>query len=161
MRIGDIILVRDDEILGQLIDWAESGIYSHVAIYIGDEKIIEAQGLKVVGITSLDTYPFYDVGSVDLSDEEREDLVRYALTQIGTRYDWLLIFLLFLRLKLHINVPYKKRSRTICSTFVRDCFLHSGIKLTDIENCTPQEIANSPELKLNIGRECGGHVGSI
>lgn len=159
LQIGDLIFVRGSDLIGEIITWAESGKYSHVAIYAGNNLVIEAQGYRLISLASLDNYPIYDVGKVDMTDQQRSDLLTYAMTQRGLRYDWFLIFIIAVRLLLRINIPYKERAMRICSTFARDCFEHESITLTDIENCTPEELGESS--KITIYSAGGDGCGSV
>jgi cell wall-associated NlpC family hydrolase len=148
LQVGDIIFVKGDDLISRVIEFAENGPYSHVAIYAGNGQVIEAQGGRTIGFNNLSVYKNYDVGRVDMTDFQREALIRYAKTQFGKRYDWELVYVLFLKLVLHINKPYQEKTRRICSTFVRDCFDHVGITLTKIENCTPEDLAESLAVRI-------------
>lgn len=146
LQVGDLIFVRGEDIISDVINWAEHGKYSHVAIYVGDGQVIEAQGGRRISLAPLSNYRKYDVGKVDMTDQQREDLIKYAMTQRGLPYDWLLIFIIAVRLLFRINIPYIERSARICATFARDCFEHVSITLTDIVNCTPEELGESSKI---------------
>lgn len=149
MQAGDIIFVRGDDLLDELIEWAEDGVYSHVALYVGDGFVIEATGGNRIKLARLSSYASYDVGSVSMTDQQREDLIAYAMTQQGKRYDWALIGIIALRLLLRIDIPYAERALRICSTFIRDCFDYIRIQLTEIVNCTPQELSESKLINIS------------
>lgn len=148
LRVGDIIFVKGSTELDKMIELTERGKYNHVALYIGNGRVIESQGGREIGLANLSDYAVYDVGRVQMGVDQINELREYALAQQGKKYDWLLIIILALRLIFRINIPYKERSRRICSTFVRDCYSHIGINLTCIENCTPQELSRSIKIIL-------------
>lgn len=99
LKPGDIIFVRghftkitDDLIkLGELIH-DHSAEYVHVAIFLGDGVIAEAQGGRLSGTGELAQYKDnYDMGWIYLTDEQRAKLVDEAQQEYGLDYDWHLI----------------------------------------------------------------------
>jgi cell wall-associated NlpC family hydrolase len=151
MQIGDIVLVKGPGIISEAIEWAENGAYSHVCMYAGNGKVIEAQGARPIGYRSLSFYEgHYDIGYVNATREQRLRTLHSAESKIGQKYGWGLIFVLFLKLVLHINRPYNKHMGLVCSNFVVDAWKDGGVIITKDDKPTPQTVADSPEITIEV-----------
>lgn len=148
---GDLIFVRGTSPLSRGIELAEHGRYSHVAIYAGDGKVIEAQGGRTVGYNDLAAYAGkYDVGRVQCALFRRKQVLEYAKKQFGIRYDYTLIAFLFMKLTFQMDwsLKYKEHQAFICSTLVNDAWGESGVRLCPNDYPTPQELADSPLVQI-------------
>lgn len=153
LEIGDLILVKGTGLISKAIEDIEHSQYSHVAIYVGNNQLIEAEGFEKTGYVSIDKYK----GQADvykhvyLTEFDKRNLLKYLKEQVGTKYDYLLLLWEFLRYVKHIALPYKEYHSHICSTLANDAyqdikvFLCPGIILP-----SPADIAESKML-IKIG----------
>jgi uncharacterized protein YycO len=160
LKPGDLIFVRghlkylaDDAI--KLAETIETGMsfvkcYTHVAIYIGDGTVAEAQAGRKSGPAPLSCYEGnYDCGLVNLTDEQRQAVVDEAKRQYGRDYDWSLIGAIALKDVVGLDVKYHETNARICSTYVNDVFKKACyITLSDKEYPTPEDIALSKYVTL-------------
>lgn len=107
--------------------------YSHAALALGEESLIEAwwSGVRVRGIDSVrghyvDAYRW----KVGLSGGEVEAGLDWAHRQLGKGYGFgaLVGFVLEKWMRLRHN-PLVERNRVICSQFVDDCYWQAGVEL--------------------------------
>jgi uncharacterized protein YycO len=160
MQPGDLIFVRghltslvDDAI--KLVEHIETGMdfvkcYTHCAIYMGDNTVAEAQGGRKSGPAPLSLYEGnYDIGYVNLTDEQRQAVVEEAKRQYGRSYDWLLIGAIALKELAGVDVHYHEHESRICSTYINDVFKKACyITLSDKEYPTPEDIALSKYVTI-------------
>ena len=153
LKPGDIILVKGTGIISELIEDVSKGQYSHTAIYINKNIIVEAEGFEKTGYVNIDKYKGHaDVYRFDkLTDKEQLRIVMYLRKQLGTHYDYLLLFWEFLRYRLHILLPYKEFHNHICSTLARDAYKSIRLELCPgIKYPSPSEIGKS-KLLIKVG----------
>jgi hypothetical protein len=114
--------------------------YEHVALCVGDGRIIEMLG-NGIQEASLDKYRGvshrWSTNLIPLTDQERNEIVlagrRYLAQRIG--YSWFDYAALVLR-RFHIPAPHLKAyvestGHMICSQFVAACYLDGGHPLYD------------------------------
>lgn len=158
LKPGDLILVRGgNHIIGEIIDEFENhGTYSHVAGFVKDDIIIEANGTYSAAYNSIYNY----VGKADVyrcsivTEEERQRIIDYTKNQITIRgkYDWKLIFILAFNFIFKRNFKYKEPfNEKICSVLWRDAYKSAGVDLCyGIDYPNPQQISKS-DLLWKIG----------
>ncbi len=152
MKRGDLIFVRSKTITGMLIRLVTKSWANHVAIYLGDNKIIESNpgGVKILPvkkyIKSFTKKMRYYRILVD--DDVIENFVKKAESKKGYDYDYIqIISLLFLHLfkikKVISGIELQKL--TICSELVNDPAREAGIFFTNLpsSNITPGDIMDS------------------
>lgn len=150
MKLGDIILVHGTGFYGAVIGGIEHSIYCHTAGIVKDNEIIEAQGFQTTNYEGLDKYNGQaDVFTCDiLTDEQRDKIVKYAEKEVGSHYDWLLLFWEALRYLFHITLPYKEYHNHICSTLWNDAYKSVGIYLCPgIKYPSPSDLSESKLLR--------------
>ena len=89
LKKGDIILARYDRYVSS---WFIPGFYTHVALYIGDQRVVHAvtAGVKEEDILSLLRCDYICVlRPRGISDEEIEKSVKRAKSFIGLEYDFI------------------------------------------------------------------------
>lgn len=161
MNPGDIVFVHgstrnlvDDAImLGEtLIDHTPLlQNYVHCAIYIGDGKVAEIQGSKLSGEGLLSAYEGrYDVGELNLTDEQRAAVVAKAAQLYGRPYDWGDIAKIGIEALTHIDLPHKDcEGEFICCEYVRDVIRDAtGVVLSDKPLCNVEDLSLSPEIRI-------------
>lgn len=72
-----------------LVYFATKSDITHIAIYIGDGQVVEAIQNDKVRIASFPEHEEFIVGTAPLTDKQREDLVKWAKSQVGRKYSWL------------------------------------------------------------------------
>ena len=96
MQIGDILLVHgENSIISRAIEDLEGSIYTHTAGIVKENEIIEAEGFKATSYEPLSKYTGYtDIFTCDiLIDKQKDGIVKYVEKEVGSHYDWVLLFL--------------------------------------------------------------------
>ncbi|GIM45242.1 hypothetical protein DNHGIG_07910 [Collibacillus ludicampi] len=137
---GDIVFVRGHDPVSRIIEDVTHGPYSHVAIYVWGDRVIEAQGFRTVGFQRLSHYEGrYDAYRVNMTDEQVNNGLRWLLKQQGRRYDYWDLVVLFLKCAFNLKIPWREGKRIICSRLGRDFLFHCGMDIPD-ENMTPEDL---------------------
>lgn len=152
IKPADIILVSGTGKISKLIEEIENSKFSHSAIYVKNNELIEAEGIRKVGYQVLD---YYDeratVFRCDiLTNKQRNKIVEYVIKTIGYHYDFRLLFLELISYLFDILIPYKgdKDSR-ICSTLVVDAYRSVGVDLClGIGYPSPKDVSESELLRV-------------
>ena len=131
---ADIVLVHGDGPISQLIEDVEHSPYSHTTGWVQAGELIEANGFRRTGYQAADFY----AGHADVfrfagaTYEQLEKIIEYVKKEVGSRYDFLLLFLEAIRYGLHNNSLLQKwykepfNSR-ICSTLWVDAYRAVGL----------------------------------
>lgn len=85
-RAGDLIFVRGDSPLSWLIRYID-GQFSHVCIALSDRMVLEAKYWVNVRIAPM-TYSDYEVVNLNLTPEQRDEIVHAGIEYVGKRYDY-------------------------------------------------------------------------
>lgn len=162
MKPGDFYLTRISGATGVFITAAQWAIgdlsrYSHTGIYLGacfegddTEYVAEAMpgGLQ---INPLSKYHGKELihSEFDLTDQQRESIVNYAISKLGTPYSYLGYLYVGLTAFKHCPEWVKKEVSSsdalFCSQFVDWCYTQAGVKLFDDDriylDVTPGDLA--------------------
>ena len=151
-KLGDLVIVQGRGFFSHIIEDVTDSSYSHVAIIVNQEQVIEAMGLKRTGYQTINFYRGQDVFTCPLLTEiQRQQIVNFLINQIGTHYDYLLLFWELIRYGFHVLFPYTEDKKYICSTLAADAYKVAGVNLTPkIKYPSPADIANS-KLLTKIG----------
>jgi hypothetical protein len=153
IQTGDIILVRGNmPIVSSLVRWFTNSEYTHVAMAVSDELVIEIDINKDLAIRPL-TYDNYDVFRYKkgLSVSQQASLQYYA-TQVAKTskgYDWLRILQFACEKLFRTKKTFNEVHRFVCSEIVDNLYDHINIDLVperEDGNVTPGQLANSPKL---------------
>jgi cell wall-associated NlpC family hydrolase len=141
IKPGTIGLSQIPGITGWAIKWAlifcgDESRYAHAFIVGPNNTVIEARhgGVVVLPLTKDHPLPrgFLDV---PLTDEQREIIVREALSLVGTKYSYLdYIYLAAVRLGLPsdwLKAKVISRKHLICSQLCDEVYRRAGVKLFD------------------------------
>lgn len=143
-------MLRGRDPLSRAIEWITHSRYNHVAIYIGDGQVYEAERWHRANASPLSQYNgIYDVYTVPtLTDEQRAIIVQKAKSMSGIRYDYLDIARLFLRYVFGLNLAVDDPMRIICSELIFDAYLAASIRLVDRApyDISPEDLVESPLL---------------
>ena len=150
LRKGDILLAYGDGFIGEVIEEFENSEYCHTAGIVGVGLLIESNGFKKTGYENISIYKGKaDIFTCDiLTDEQRKKIVEYVKGEIGTVYDWILLFEEAIRLAFHIVISHKEFHNHICSTLWNDAYMSIGIILCpNIKYPSPADIGNSRMMR--------------
>lgn len=90
MQAGDIVFVRGKTLMSKLIRFFDKGEFSHVAMAVSPNLIIEAQyGTKVRIVPFRFNYEDCEIVDLGLTEEQRKQIQRNANKYVGKRYDYL------------------------------------------------------------------------
>lgn len=155
LKVGDLIFEKERSILGSLIRLATKSWANHVALYIGDGQVIEANpgGTKIKSVNKY-LYPILRkvrFFRINVSDDKILNMVEIAKTMNGYKYDYIQIISLFFLLKTGLKEELNGlefKNFTICSELIDLSAKKAGIVLTSISsaNVTPDDIMKSDLL---------------
>jgi hypothetical protein len=156
IKPGDVLFVWGKGIVPDIIEAVTHGP-SHVAIFVYDTTLYEAQGGREIGDCPLTDYTLGDCerlevwGDPDMTDEQRQKMVEYAKSLKGTPYDYVLIPLELLRVETGIPIGwYHENKHRICSSYVYDSATHAGRQWADDPLCTPEGLRGFGVLQRKV-----------
>ena len=144
MKPGDVIFMKPETFIGRMVTRIDGGPYSHVAIAVSDTHIVEAQGFRFSRI-----WPVYGhevlVVDLGLTEEQRIDIVKNAISVTGRWYDYPVIIGYFLKnvFNWEIKALWNSQNRLICSELVSTLLLsvgYVGAKELYHKNISPREL---------------------
>jgi Permuted papain-like amidase enzyme, YaeF/YiiX, C92 family len=147
LKPGDIVLVEGNSRLSAIIKFLTQSTWSHAALYVGERPgdnapngepnvLLEAEADSGVVTVPLSKYLGFNIRicrSVGLDDENKNEVVGYALARIGMQYDSKQIVDLARYLFPYPPVPiwFRRRmlaigsgdpTKAICSTLIAEAF---------------------------------------
>lgn len=152
IQSADVIFYRPKSFIGWVISRATNSPYSHVALAIDSNTLIEANRFiktRVVPIEyDKEITHIYRLDS--LTKEEQDKIVSIALSYEGTDYDYAQILEMFLRIVLNLKrTLFNNQKKLTCSEVVDSSFYKAGIKRKDTEflyDITPEELLQKYSL---------------
>jgi hypothetical protein len=146
---GDIILSTEDHYLSRAIRAATKSDISHAMIYVASSSMIDStsEGVHARSTRRL----FFDDNCAihvrrltpGLADEQRELVINYARSRIGTRYSKLEA------VRASVGTTKTPSRQQFCSRLVAQAYAWAGIRLVDSPDyCTPDDIKNSKLLDV-------------
>lgn len=154
---GDLLLCYDHTLLDEAIDTAEylgmlrrhqrppknRPIYSHVAVYIGNGKCIEALGPGLVLTEASKHHGKADIWTQHVSPHGRQRIVAKARKMLaqGYRYSIWNIVVQFIWLLFRLRIPWHQEHSLVCSIFAYDVWWADGWRIAKRQNCDPEDIA--------------------
>jgi uncharacterized protein YycO len=153
MKTADLLLVHGTSFVDRVIEVVSRSKYSHVAGIVKENELIESLGFRKTGYQGIDTYRGHsDLFTCDiLTDDQRKQIVQFAVKQVGTRYDYFLIAWEAEHFLLGVDVPFHEHGRFDCSTLWADAY-----RSVDVDLCpgipfpTPGDLAKS-KLMRKVG----------
>lgn len=143
---GDIVFVRGTGPISTAIEEITHSPYSHVALAVSADTLVEAQGFREVGYQPAAAYAGHaDIYRTSLSPDILDRIVAKAESHVGEHYDYFLIGLELVRAETGAQLPYdeKEHHDLICSMLVADAFRPEYDPCPDIEYPTPGDEATS------------------
>ncbi len=150
LQLADLVFVRGTRWLDFPVKLVTQSQYTHVAGYVGDGNLIEAQGLRKTGYEPLTTYEnAADVyRDPHLNASQKQQIMEFIYKEIGGRYDYLLIGWEALKFIFGVVLPYAKNKARICSTLWADAYKSAGVDLCPKHKYpTPSDLVKSPYLR--------------
>jgi hypothetical protein len=137
LQPGDLLLVEGNSKISTAIKYLTQSTWSHVAFYVGDSTLVEADLLEGVVRVPVSKYVGYNLRicrPVKIIDEDRDSVVNYVLGQLGQQYDVRNILDLVRYLIPTPPIPFRFRrhlislgsgepTKAICSTLVAQAFM--------------------------------------
>jgi hypothetical protein len=145
LRPADVLLVAGNSTLSTAIKYLTQSTWSHAAFYVGEAlapqngdphvliEVTPVDGCIAVPLAKYERYHTRICRPVGLTDDDREEVVRFMISRIGTQYDMRNIIDLARYLLPTPPVPTRWRrrmialgsgepTRTICSTLIAEAF---------------------------------------
>jgi hypothetical protein len=151
MNTGDLIFVSGIDWISRAIRFVTKSKYSHVAIYIGNGKVMEAQGFRKVGFRELSYYSGrYDIVPLprSVTHEQLCAGMHWLMLQRGRPYSYWSDFVILLRC-IGIRLPWHEGIAIICSRLGRDFLFRCGLKIPD-ENMSPEDLWEWEEREAHV-----------
>jgi len=146
---GDILLIRGNTWVDEIIKLVTRSPYSHVVGVIDPNQVVEILPLSTTRFSKIQDY----AGRADvftctgLSNDDRTKIVSNVTAKIGTTYDYHLIIWEASRFLFKWVWPYEYKDSRICSTLWSDAYRKVGIDLCpEIKFPVPGDLANSQML---------------
>jgi hypothetical protein len=137
-RKGDFGVVRSNGIVARLIQLGTLSRWNHAFIYLGDNVVAEAKPFQGITISPVSNYSKIAWNQhQELTDIQREEVVKKAHSLLGKTYGFLDIFIIFLRIlgfKFLGGALLEKlslRQGIICSEYVAICYQAAEVNLTN------------------------------
>lgn len=152
VKPGDLLFERGTSLLGTAIRKITRSEFSHVAIVVNRDTVIEAYpGVGVRKIACPYAEGDYEIVTLpDLTHEQRRGIVAHAMRFIGTPYDYIRIVALFIEIVFHIHNRLFRRGHIICSSFATLAYMYgAGIRLRPdkpIPHVTPEDLYEDERL---------------
>jgi permuted papain-like amidase YaeF/Yiix C92 family enzyme len=146
LRLGDVLLIAGSSKLSAAIKYLTQSTWSHSALYVGDVlgpsaggephmliEVTPVDGCAAVPLSKYERFHTRICRPVGLTNADREDVIRFMVSRLGTQYDMRNIFDLARYLLPTPPVPARWRrrmialgsgepTRTICSTLIAEAF---------------------------------------
>jgi hypothetical protein len=152
---ADIVLSHENNLFSMGIDIVTDSPWTHVLLVADPVKKvgIHAKALEKVQYCFINDYK---VGCLilrvpNLTDGQREKVLKFATDQLGKKYDYLAILHEFSRYKLGVQTESADHERFICSTLVSEAFRQAGILITDQQLPSPDDLYKSKQIVV-VGR---------
>jgi len=152
IQSADVIFYRPKSFIGWVISKVTNSPYSHVALAIDSNTLIEANRFiktRVVPI-EYDNKITHIYRLDNVTQEERDRIVSIALSYEGTDYDYAQIFEMFVRIVFRIKrTLFNNQQKLTCSEVVDNAFYKAGVKRKDLEflyDITPEELLHKYSL---------------
>jgi len=154
MRTGDIIFFKSDTFISKLIIKLTNSPYSHVALYIGNNEVIEADRFIKVRKRTLGAKEIIFVKETSslLSEQQKINLVSVASSYIGRDYDYKKILVWLIRLLFRRETRLVDDANgLICSELIDRAFADIGVDL--VPEREDGDVLPSHLLNIHLGEK--------
>ncbi|HFK5554665.1 TPA: YiiX/YebB-like N1pC/P60 family cysteine hydrolase [Elizabethkingia anophelis] len=151
LELGDIILIKSESRISQMVRRLTESQFSHAILYVDVMSIIDSDGYGVQSnnlqrllIESKD-----DAVVLRIKDESKKRLIikaeQFARQKIGTEYSTDEAKIAIISKELEAKEP----NRQFCTRFIAQAYENAGIKLVqNSDYCVPEELLKSEELTV-------------
>ena len=147
LRTGDVLLIAGSSTISTAIKYLTQSTWSHAVLYVGDAlepptdgseppvliEVTATEGCISVPLSKYERFHTRICRPVGLTEADRETLVAFMISRLGTKYDMRNIFDLarFLLPTPPVPTRFRRRmialgsgepTRTICSTLIAEAF---------------------------------------
>lgn len=130
LQAGDLVFVRGTTWVDDAIEGVTRSKYSHVAMAVTSETLIEAQGGESVQLVPVNKYDgCADVYRSTLAPDVLSGIVANAQARLGEHYGYALIAEELVREETDIQLPFNEDTHPICSTLVVDAIRKEHVGL--------------------------------
>lgn len=151
LKIGDIILIRSNSRISEMVRRHTNSQYSHAILYVGVSSMIDSDGYGVQSNNIQRLLVDAEDNGVVLrlreqrTDEEMFAVETFARQKIGTQYSTDEARMA----AISTDIEAKNTNRQFCIRFVAQAYDNAGIKLVENPDyCTPEDLLNSPLLEI-------------
>jgi len=151
LELGDIILIKSDSRISQIVRERTGSQYSHAILYVEVSSIIDSDGYGVQSnnLQRLLIEKKENAVVLRLKENNYSDLLLnieyFARKKIGTEYSTDEAKIAAISKEIEAKEP----NRQFCTRFIAQAYENAGIKLVINSNyCVPEELLNSDKLKV-------------
>lgn len=164
LQPGDVFVVHGRHLLSRIIRIVLDSHWNHATLYLGKGEFIEADHTGV-HIKSINTYATKETEiyrHTRATKKQRDELVAYARTKVGKRYDHFQIIQLFFYLIFGIRGNARSigsKNQYICSEVVAEAYAAVGLRCYKHYSPTqisPADFTHSDQFKLCIQKRAKG-----
>lgn len=118
-QLGDIVFVRGTSLISRIIRKLDGGEYSHVTMMVTDTDSIEAMYNTTCKIAPfIASSSEYEILRLNLTDEQKSQILGVAKTLEGKRYDFLQVLGILLKAIFKKEYTLNSPNRFICTEAV-------------------------------------------
>lgn len=150
LQIGDIVFVRNSGLLSRTIRSVTKSDWSHVAVYIGEGKVIDTDAFRNVSIHDLSEFETWEARRYEgLTDQQIRDIVSYMVERLNQPYDYFQILGFFIEAIFRFDNVWYMKDKYTCGSLIDWAFLSAGIDLVPWKkdgDVWPEDLYRSPYL---------------
>ncbi|MFS0905812.1 hypothetical protein AB3N02_22575 [Priestia aryabhattai] len=156
--IGNVLFFkRTTSIISRVIANITNGEYTHVGLIVaydemtGIATIIESDRFVSTRLTRVQLNENHAIFATEMTEEQRNLVIKFAFKSLGEKYDYLQVFGLFLSLlfKKERYAFFNSSNKLICSELIDLSYYKAGVprkNQNNIGNITPVELFEVYEL---------------
>jgi hypothetical protein len=151
LKVGDIILIRSNSRISEMVRRHTNSQYSHAILYVGLSSMIDSDGYGVQSnniqrllIDAIDNGVVLRLRE-QRTEQEMFTVETFARQKIGTQYSTDEARMAAIAK----DVEAKNPNRQFCTRFVAQAYYNAGIKVVENPDyCTPEDLLNSALLEI-------------
>lgn len=146
---ADILAYYPTSLIGRLIVKITKGDVSHVCIVVGNDLVMDA-GWFGIKLRKLDNSPYIQLTCPDLYEEQRDEIISYAMSKVDCRYDFKHFIAVGIYKLSGVKLSWMRSDKFICVEHVYEAYKSIGIdivpQIADDMYTAPSDLLNSPVL---------------
>ena len=147
--VGDVLFVKGTGLVSRMIRFVTGGEWSHCAIFLDDNTLLETEWSTKCRIINIEDTDYLEkehkIVRVPLTEDQKDLLQVVTYMSLGKKYDFWLIFKLFIKCLFGFKVKKNSYETLVCSELVGYVLLSLGVFTYDeahIANTSPSELYN-------------------